>query len=86
MLVMTSFDVNNDAIAWHHERKGMRTTVNVDDELLARAKELTGISETASLVRYAVERLVEHEAARRLARLGGTMPDLDVPERQRRDV
>ncbi len=65
------------------EMTTLRTTVNLDDELLAQAKAMTGITENASLIRHAVERLIEHEAARRLIRLGGTMPDIEVPVRER---
>lgn len=61
----------------------MRTTVNIDDELLATAEKFTGITERATLVREAFKALVEREAARRLAKLGGTMPDLE-PARRRR--
>jgi Arc/MetJ family transcription regulator len=49
----------------------MRTTINLDDELLKEARELTGIAENPSLVRLALERLVQTAAAGRLARLGG---------------
>jgi len=61
----------------------MRTTINIDDELLERAQELTGESEKTPLVRRALKALIEQEAARRLALLGGTMPNLDVPARKR---
>ena len=61
----------------------MRTTVNIDDELLAKAEKFTGITERATLVREAFKALVEREAARRLARLGGTMPDLEPIPRRR---
>jgi Arc/MetJ family transcription regulator len=61
----------------------VRTTVNIDDDLLDTAREMTGIRENAALIRHAVEQLVEREAARRLARLGGTAPDLRIPPRQR---
>ena len=61
----------------------MRTTVNIDDELLEKAREMTGIKENATLLRYALQKLVEREAARRLARLGGTMPDASVAPRRR---
>lgn len=61
----------------------MRTTMNLDDELLARASELSGITEKPALVRAALEAFVQLESARRLARLAGTMPDLDVPARRR---
>ncbi|MBT8059120.1 MAG: type II toxin-antitoxin system VapB family antitoxin [Gammaproteobacteria bacterium] len=61
----------------------MRTTVNIDDELLAEARRLTGIQERATLVRMGLQALVEREAARRLAALGGTEPGLK-PVRRRR--
>jgi len=54
----------------------MRATITLDDELLARAAELTGIARKSDLVRAALTALVEREAARRLARLGGTAPGL----------
>ena len=63
----------------------MRTTVALDDELLAKAKSYSGINETAALIREALKRLIEREAARRLARLGGTMPELKpIPRRRTR--
>ena len=61
----------------------MRTTVTIDDKLLADAKEFTGVRATPTLVRMALEALVQREAARRLARLGGTEPDLTIPPRRR---
>ena len=61
----------------------MRTTVVLDDELLARAEALTGIKERSALLREALAALVSREAGRRLARLGGTMPDLEAPPRRR---
>ncbi len=61
----------------------MRTTLNLDDELPEKARQLTGISEKAALVREALRALVERESARRLARLGGTEPRLQpIPRRQ----
>jgi Arc/MetJ family transcription regulator len=63
----------------------MRTTITLDDELLAKAKRYTGINETAAVIRKAVQTLIELEASRRLARLGGTMPDLKpIPRRRTR--
>ena len=64
----------------------MRTTVTLDDDLLADAQELTGVKETAAIVRLALKRLVETEASRRLARLGGTQPDFEVPPRRRSEM
>lgn len=61
----------------------MRTTLALDDDLLAEAQRLTGTTEKTALVRQALEALVERESARRLARLGGTEPQLDdVPRRR----
>lgn len=61
----------------------MRTTIALDDELLARAQRYTGLTEKASLVREALTALIERESARRLARLGGTQPQLKTPRRRR---
>ena len=61
----------------------MRTTLVLDDELLARARELTGIEEKSALVRAGLKALIEREAARRLALLGGTEPQLKAPPRRR---
>ncbi|HEY3216678.1 MAG TPA: type II toxin-antitoxin system VapB family antitoxin [Candidatus Eisenbacteria bacterium] len=61
----------------------MRTTLNIDDELLREASRLTGISEKTSLVRMGLEALVAREGARRLAQLGGTEKRLS-PIRRRR--
>lgn len=61
----------------------MRTTLVLDDELLAKAQEYTGLKEKSAVVREALKALVEREAARRLALLGGTEPDLEVPPRRR---
>ncbi len=63
----------------------MRTTLTIDDDLLAEAQEMTGIKEKSALVRTALENLIQREAARRLALLGGTEPDLVVPPRRRWD-
>lgn len=61
----------------------MRTTITLDDELLEDAQELTGIMDKTALIRTALKDLVAREAARRLARLGGTMPDIeDIPRRR----
>jgi len=61
----------------------MRTTVVLDDDLLAAAQRLTGTKEKTALVREALGALIERESARRLARLGGTEPALtDVPRRR----
>ena len=61
----------------------MRTTLNIDDALLAQAGEYTGESEKTALVRMGLEALIQRESARRLSSLGGTMPTLTVPSRHR---
>ena len=61
----------------------MRTTITIDDELLDRAQELTGIKERSVLIREALKSIIAREAGRRLARMGGTMPDLVAPPRRR---
>jgi len=61
----------------------MRTTINIDDELIARASALTGIKEKTALVRMGLEYLIARESAKRLARLGGTEKDLHpIPRRK----
>ena len=61
----------------------MRTTITIDDDLLARAEAYTGIKEKTALVRAALTALVQREAARRLARMGGTIKDIEAPPRRR---
>lgn len=61
----------------------MRTTINIDDKILGKASELTGIREKTALVRMGLEALIARESARRLARLGGTAKGLrPVPRRR----
>lgn len=58
----------------------MRTTIALDVELIAKARAYTGLREKSALVREALKALIERESARRLARLGGSEPDLaDMP-------
>jgi Arc/MetJ family transcription regulator len=59
-----------------------RTTLTLDDELVAKAKAYSGLNQTTSLVREALKALIERESARQLARLGGSDPDLQVPSRR----
>jgi Arc/MetJ family transcription regulator len=61
----------------------MRTTINLDDELLAQAQQQSGLTERTQLVREALLALVQRESARRLAQLGGFQPELQpIPRRQ----
>lgn len=61
----------------------MRTTVALDDELFAEAQAITGLQEKSAVIREALQALVQRESARRLARLGGTEPDLVLAPRRR---
>ena len=61
----------------------MRTTLNIDDELLRRAASLTGVEEKTALVRMGLEALIARASARRLADLGGSAPELEAPRRRR---
>jgi Arc/MetJ family transcription regulator len=61
----------------------MRTTLNIDDDLIKKASGLTGVKEKTSLVRLGLEALIARESARRLARLGGTEKKLREPRRRR---
>ena len=61
----------------------MRTTVTLDDELLAKAEQLCGDLERSALLKEALRALVQRESARRLADLGGSEPALEtIPRRQ----
>jgi Arc/MetJ family transcription regulator len=61
----------------------MRTTLNVDDKLVAKASKLTGVAERTSLVRMGLEALIAQKSAERLAKLGGTEKRLRRPRRRR---
>jgi hypothetical protein len=61
----------------------MRTTLNIEDRLIEKASELTGIREKTSLVKLGLEALISRESARRLAKLGGTEKNIsDIPRRR----
>lgn len=61
----------------------MRTTIALDDDLVAKAQRLTGIEEKAALIKEALKSLIARESARRLALLGGSEPDLQYIPRRR---
>jgi len=61
----------------------MRTTLNLDDQLLAEAQRITGVSEKTTLVREGLKALIERESARRLARLAATEPQLEPVSRRK---
>lgn len=61
----------------------MRTTVNIDDQLLSEAQRITGVKEKATLLREGLKALIERESARRLAALGKTEQQLiPIPRRR----
>jgi Arc/MetJ family transcription regulator len=70
--------MHEDAIVMH-----MRTTINIDDDLIEAAREYTGITEKTELVRMALKSFISHEAAKRLAKLGGSKPGMkDIRRRK----
>jgi Arc/MetJ family transcription regulator len=64
----------------------MRTTIALDDELIAKAQAYTGLEEKSALVREALKALIQREAARRLANLGGSQPGIKGVPRRRQDI
>jgi len=61
----------------------MKTTLNIDDGILAKASRLTGVQEKTALVRMGLEALVARYSAQRLAALGGSEPDVRLIPRRR---
>lgn len=61
----------------------MRTTITLDESLLAEAQRMTGLKERTALIREGLKALIERESARRLARLGGSEPGLNPVPRRR---
>jgi Arc/MetJ family transcription regulator len=62
----------------------MRTTMNLDDELMRKAQELTGLKERTAVIHEGLRALIQRESAMRLARLGGSAPALKAPRRRSR--
>lgn len=60
-----------------------RSTLNLDDELITKARNLTGIQEKTALIHAGLEALIARETARRLAALGGTQPHFEAGRRKR---
>lgn len=67
----------------HFEVMDMRTTVTLDDDLIAKASSLTGVKERGILLKEALRALVERESAMRLAQLGGSEKEITAPVRRR---
>jgi Arc/MetJ family transcription regulator len=61
----------------------VRTTINLDDRLIDEAQRLTGTKERTALIHEGLRALIERESARRLARLGGSEPQLQSSPRRR---
>ena len=61
----------------------MRTTIAIDDDLFAKAQAFARVTEKSAVIREALKAFVEREAARRLVRMGGTMPGAKAPPRRR---
>jgi Arc/MetJ family transcription regulator len=67
----------------HNREEHMRTTVNLDEHLLEEAQRITGMKERTALIHEGLRALIERESAKRLARLGGSEPQLhDIPRRR----
>jgi len=71
-------DLHQSCILMH-----MRTTLNLDDDLLKTAREYTGIEEKTALIHKALRDLIALEAGKRLIALGGTMPNATAGRRRR---
>jgi len=68
---------------YQEEGKPMRTTLNIEDDLVERASRLTGIKEKTALVRKGLETLISLESSKRLAALGGSEKKIRMPGRRR---
>jgi Arc/MetJ family transcription regulator len=67
----------------YDEVAAMRTTLNIEDNLINQACKLTGIKEKTTLVKLGLEALIARESGKRLARLGGTEEQAkQVPRRR----
>jgi Arc/MetJ family transcription regulator len=76
---------SNDVIFYAKELETMKATIAIDDELFAQAQEYAGVKEKSAVISEALKAYVQREAARRLARLGGTEPQLrPIPRRRSR--
>jgi len=64
----------------------MRTTLILDDDLLAKAQKLTQISEKTAVIHFALEALIARESARRLAAMGGSDPNATAAPRRRNRI
>lgn len=80
------FDDQMGILFRHRQRRRviiMRTTLNIDHELVAEARKVTGVEDTATLMNDGLRALIERESTRRLARVGGSQPQLSPVPRRR---
>ena len=83
-LLWASGRASNDVYLMQIPTEGwMRTTLNIDDDLLEEAHKLTGVRERTALIHEGLRALIARESARRLARLGGTDPSAKAVRRRR---
>jgi Arc/MetJ family transcription regulator len=83
-LIWASGDASNDVYLMQIPTEGyMRTTLNIDDDLLEEARKLTGVRERTALIHEGLRALISRESAHRLARLGGTDPNAKAVRRRR---
>ncbi len=83
-LLWASVQASNDVYLMQIPTEGwMRTTLNIDDNLLEEAHKLTGMRERTALIHEGLRALISRESARRLARLGGTDPNAKAVRRRR---
>jgi len=61
----------------------MRTTLNIEDDLVDKASKMTGVKEKTALVKLGLEALIARESGKRLAKLGGTQKQLKAIPRRR---
>lgn len=78
--VTKEIDQRRGRVRFERRRRGLAT---VSDDIWRRAELMTGITDRDQLQRAAVNALIQREAARALVALGGTMPDLLIPDRER---
>jgi Arc/MetJ family transcription regulator len=85
VLLMHCFVHQNEYTMMHTEVP-MRTTINLDTELVDTARKVSGLTERTALIHEGLRALIQRESARRLARLGGSEPGLRPPPRRRTDA
>jgi len=75
--------MHNDAYTLYERRPYMRTTLNIEDELIKKVSKFTGIKEKTTLVRLGLEALISRESSKRLSKLGGTEKRMRIIPRRR---